>query len=147
MRAKFLKEAEDYSDFGLSPEEALQLKKTENPFAKLEKMVRGFMQEDKIYFDEMIRSFDSTKEEFIEMIVKDYLKREMGLNFNTGQKIPLKNGYYLSLARSHSGYSIASELFTKQGDRYNPIESSTYSRSLHTLANNTRKLMKKYNLL
>ncbi|NMC59088.1 MAG: hypothetical protein GYA51_06865 [Candidatus Methanofastidiosa archaeon] len=147
MRAKSVNE--EYEDFGLSAEQAKKLKKTDNPFHKLEQMVRNFMSEDKIYFDDMVRAFDKTKQEFLCNIICEYLRKTIDIDFqNIGEEYgeliykAKYRAYDLFLQRSHSGYSYYVKMY-KGRDRL-PIAESTYSKSLHSLAKNIQKMIKEY---
>ena len=151
MRAKSVNE--EYEDFGLSAEQAKKLKKTDNPFHKLEQMVRNFMSEDKIYFDDMVRSFDKTKQEFVYNIICEYLRKTLNIDFqNIGEEYgePIYKAKYriydLFLERSHSGYSYYVKMYKSASTRNerNKITESTYSKSLHSLAKNIQKMIKDY---
>jgi len=155
MRAKSVNEG--YEDFGLSADEAKKLKKTDNPFYKLEQMVRGFMSEDKIYFDDMVRSFDKTKQQFLYSIITDYIRKTLDIDFqnigNPEGQYDWQNAYKaqykiydLYLEKSHSGYSYYVKMYKRARERNerNLVAESTYSKSLHSLAKNIQKMLKEY---
>lgn len=149
MRARLVKEDIDmYSDLGFSDEESLALRSTKNTFKELEDKVREFMNQDKIFFSDLVTSFEKAMNEFIEIAIIKHLKKTLGLTFNVTYEKPgyewsktieasLPDGRKLKLEKSHSGYSY---FVTGLGGE------STKAKSLHTLEKAIQKYLKGKNV-